>query len=155
MFCHFQTELPNIMTSHVCYDISNFWEKTVCSTACICLQHLKTPKLHIKCKGRDHFVYAPSQWETTLQCNIISHWLSAYTKWSLQRESTNGPVDSPNKAPVMQKAFPCYDIIMLFTSHIWGVREKSEYMLELTLNQAFEPGLSAICHACCCQLLIQ
>ena len=32
---------------------------------------------------RDHFVYAPSHSETTLQCNIISHWLGAYTKWSL------------------------------------------------------------------------
>ena len=30
-----------------------------------------------------HFVYAPSQWETALQCNVISHWLSAHTKWSL------------------------------------------------------------------------
>ena len=35
-------------------------------------------------RPRDHFVYAPSQWETTLQCNIVSHWLGAYTKWSLQ-----------------------------------------------------------------------
>ena len=32
---------------------------------------------------RDHSVYAPSQWETTLHCNVVSHWLSAYTKWSL------------------------------------------------------------------------
>ena len=32
---------------------------------------------------RDHFVYAPSQWEMTLPCNVISHWLGAYTKWSL------------------------------------------------------------------------
>ena len=32
----------------------------------------------------DHFVYAPSQSETTLHCNVISHWLAAYTKWSLQ-----------------------------------------------------------------------
>ena len=29
--------------------------------------------------GRDHFVYVPSQWETTLQCNGVSHWLGAYT----------------------------------------------------------------------------
>ena len=29
------------------------------------------------------FVYAPSQWETALHCNVISHWLGAYTKWSL------------------------------------------------------------------------
>ena len=31
--------------------------------------------------SRDHIVYAPGQWETTLQCNIVSHWLSAFTKW--------------------------------------------------------------------------
>ena len=31
---------------------------------------------------RDHFVNAPSQWEMTLHCNVISHWLGAYTKWS-------------------------------------------------------------------------
>ena len=24
-------------------------------------------------------MYAPSQWETTLHCNVVSHWLSAYT----------------------------------------------------------------------------
>ena len=35
-------------------------------------------------KGRDHFVYAPCQWETTLHCNVVSHWQGAYTKWSLQ-----------------------------------------------------------------------
>ena len=28
---------------------------------------------------RDYFVYAPSQWETTLQCNVVSHWLGACT----------------------------------------------------------------------------
>ena len=33
------------------------------------------------CWYRDHFMYAPSQWET-LQCNV-SHWLGACTKWSL------------------------------------------------------------------------
>ena len=27
-------------------------------------------------------VHAPSQWETTLQCNVVSHWLGAFTKWS-------------------------------------------------------------------------
>ena len=32
---------------------------------------------------RDDFVHAPSQWETTLQCNVVSHWLVAYTKSSL------------------------------------------------------------------------
>ena len=33
--------------------------------------------------SRDHFVYAHSQWEATLQYNVVSHWLSAFTKWSL------------------------------------------------------------------------
>ena len=30
----------------------------------------------------DRFVDAPSQWETTLHCNVVSHWLGVY-KWSL------------------------------------------------------------------------
>ena len=28
-------------------------------------------------------MYAPNQWETTLHYNAASHWLRAYTKWSL------------------------------------------------------------------------
>ena len=35
------------------------------------------------CSLRGHFVYAPSQWETTSHCNVVSHWLGAYTKCSL------------------------------------------------------------------------
>ena len=31
----------------------------------------------------DHFVYAPSQWETLLQCDVVPHWLGTFTKWSL------------------------------------------------------------------------
>ena len=31
---------------------------------------------------RNHFVNAPSQWETMSQCNVVSHWLDVYTKWS-------------------------------------------------------------------------
>ena len=38
----------------------------------------------ILCRVRDPFVYARSQWETTLHCTLISHWLGAYTKWYLQ-----------------------------------------------------------------------
>ena len=36
------------------------------------------------CVIRGHFVYAPDQWETMLHCNVVSHWLGAYTKWSLE-----------------------------------------------------------------------
>ena len=34
-------------------------------------------------RGRDHFVYAPSQREKALHCNTISYWLGAYKEWSL------------------------------------------------------------------------
>ena len=27
---------------------------------------------------RDNFVYVPSQWETMLQCNVVSHWLGTH-----------------------------------------------------------------------------
>ena len=27
----------------------------------------------------NNFAYKPSQWETTLQCNVVSHWLGAHT----------------------------------------------------------------------------
>ena len=32
---------------------------------------------------RDHSVYSLRQWDTTLQCNVGSHWLNTYTEWSL------------------------------------------------------------------------
>ena len=31
---------------------------------------------------RDRSRYAPSQWETSIQCNNISHWLGSYLDWS-------------------------------------------------------------------------
>ena len=34
-------------------------------------------------RNRDPFVNGPSQWETTLHYNVVSHWLGAYTKWFL------------------------------------------------------------------------
>ena len=33
--------------------------------------------------NRDQFMNAPAQWETTLHCNAVSHWLGAYKKWSM------------------------------------------------------------------------
>ena len=35
-------------------------------------------------RTRDQSVYVPSQWEMTLHCNVVSHWLGAYTKLSLR-----------------------------------------------------------------------
>ena len=31
----------------------------------------------------DNFGYGLSQWETPIQCNVVSHWLSPYQEWSL------------------------------------------------------------------------
>ena len=31
--------------------------------------------------GGGHFVNTPGQWDPTLHCNVVSHWLGAYTKW--------------------------------------------------------------------------
>ena len=39
--------------------------------------------MHICSEFRDHFAYANSQWETTLQCDVVSQGLGALTKWSL------------------------------------------------------------------------
>ena len=39
---------------------------------------------------RDHSVYVPSQWETTLQCNVVSHWLGTYTEWTLETAVSSG-----------------------------------------------------------------
>ena len=51
----------------------------------------------------DHFVNVPSQWETTLQCNVASHWLGAYTKWSLHVWATNAFINIIWTTPVLSK----------------------------------------------------
>ena len=38
---------------------------------------------HFHLPFRDHFVNALSQWETALHCNVISHCLGAFTRWSV------------------------------------------------------------------------
>ena len=36
-------------------------------------------------------MYVPSQWEMTLHCNVVSHWLGTYSKWSLNMPCTQDP----------------------------------------------------------------
>ena len=77
------------------------WKNLVYFNQCIilynksCLFLFSLMHSHLFCKAtiwddlysgvplRDHFVYAPSQWETALQCNFVSHWRGTYTKRSL------------------------------------------------------------------------
>ena len=38
-------------------------------------------EIHPRLGNRDHSRYGLSQWETTLHCNGVSHWLSPYKDW--------------------------------------------------------------------------
>ena len=43
------------------------------------LKHKVRELVHLQYIPRDHLVYVPSLWEGMLQCNVVSHWLGAYT----------------------------------------------------------------------------
>ena len=45
--------------------------------------HLVLIRSHFSYEFRDQSRYAPSQWETSLHCNDVFHWLGAYLEWSL------------------------------------------------------------------------
>ena len=64
---------------------------------------LQRPRKYWKRSTRNHFVYAPSQWETTLRCNVVSHWLGAYTKWHC-----NTPAITRMLIHAICTVFPCY-----------------------------------------------
>ena len=62
------------------------------STFCLPITHRSInicgkEKFEVYC--RDHFVDAPSQWETTLQCNIVPHCLGAHTNDRSDCEKNN------------------------------------------------------------------
>ena len=66
------------------------------------------------------FVYAPSQWGTTLQCNVVSHWLGAYTKWSLHQYKR-------------RPCCPCSpDGLSLLTTHVCTSSLKASTTIKLT-----------------------
>ena len=55
-----------------------------------------------------HFVNAPSQWETTLHCNVVSHWLGTFIKWSLYCISLDIHVRIIHDDVIKWKHFPRY-----------------------------------------------
>ena len=65
----------------------------MCETCLVkCDQILRTQLVIQECFAfRDHSVHAPSQWETTLHCNVVPHWLVTYTKWSLDFTRSHQP----------------------------------------------------------------
>ena len=55
--------------------------------------------------SRDHFVYSPSQWVMMFHCNIISHWLGTYAKWSLYKlANSRSGVENINELGQILKA---------------------------------------------------
>ena len=46
---------------------------------------------------QESFCVCTSQWETALHCNAISHWLDAYTKWSLCWHDNQLKIQSSNE----------------------------------------------------------
>ena len=48
---------------------------------------------NIECR---YYGYGLSQWETTLHCNVISHWLSPYREWSAKSEFPPGRINKAN-----------------------------------------------------------
>ena len=53
----------------------------------LCVKACKSDQTSI-IEAREQSWYAPSQWESPLQCNGVSHWLFAHLDWSLRTWST-------------------------------------------------------------------
>ena len=62
------------LVTHICVS-----ELTGSSLVCLMACHL----FDSQPLPRDHSVNVSNQWEIMLHGNVISHWLGAYTKWSL------------------------------------------------------------------------
>ena len=68
---------------------------------CVCAQpmrddvtlqhcHSLAGRIHKMSPAGDHFVYVPSQWETTLHCNIFTHLLIPAVPWILLPDQSQG-----------------------------------------------------------------
>ena len=81
-------------------------------------------KVHPMNYARNHLVYAPSQWEMTLHCYVIFHWLGAYTKWSLHAHNSHFDMFWSGVAPVSftQSA----TMTSLVQGQPWGILVKSD-----------------------------
>ena len=81
----------------------------------------------------DNFVNALSQWETTLQSNVVSPWLGAYTKWPL----LSGGKAAMEFRPLMSDYTPeSCDVFTWYTMNFVGKRSPAEdKALEITLRR--------------------
>ena len=74
---------------------------------------------HLGSECRDQSVHAPSQWETTLHCKVVSHWLSAYTKWSLK---------------VLKKTWIFVSVSSMYTPPIIPCNPRAKYRSQPTIT---------------------
>ena len=69
---------PNTMKYSSCQDMYTWF-----SICCVLLWFDKSYFALILKGFTEVILYAPNQWETTLQCNVVSHWLRACREWPL------------------------------------------------------------------------
>ena len=81
--------------------------------------------------SRDYFVYAASQWGTTLHCNVVSHWLGAYTKLSLPEGAYSKTTTSTTKHESCLLFLGC----IIFANH-WSIH----WSILLLLTIKVHPG---------------
>ena len=102
--------------------------------------------------SRESFVNAPSQWETTLHCNVLSHWLGAFLKQSLPAYLTL--TYELAWLFLLQPRLPdASGVSWIFTTN-W--RQKSQAALEVLPEVAMSSYYIALClHHLCLLFMVQ
>ena len=83
---------------------------------------------------RDAFVNVPSQWEMALHCNVVSHWLGAFTKGSLQ---------SVHKHDYLHDSWGCLTFKIVLAA--WQIWFKSVIVVIITMKITIMVLLITIC----------
>ena len=84
---------------------------------------------------RDHFVYAPNQWETMLHCNVASHWQGTYIEWSLMTLPVLKTYRRPN-----QKFWKTWTLICKFGQAnvpMWCMVPKCSQFIPTSYDKSF------------------
>ena len=79
IFSYFPLQKHPVTAYFQCHSSQRFWWGEYSMLYSKFLVSLKCVITH----GRDRSRYAPSQWETLLQCNNVFHWLGTYLGWSM------------------------------------------------------------------------
>ena len=85
---------------------------------------------------KDHFVNALSHWKTVLHCNVISHWLGAYTKRfpDLIKENLHGKlwgVEWPLQDPCWEDHLVIIGVVVCVHLHGGHLPSETNWLLEL------------------------